>query len=601
VKWLALANMAGSVAAMLRRRARFALVPLALLVLILLGGLAGAEQPAEADARFESIARAYTDFYLQSNPERATTLGDHRFDDRLTDYSGAAIDAIVATNRKTLDQLNQIKAEELTGANRIDIEILRENISATLFNLTELKEFEWNPLIYNQSLADSIYYLLARDFSPAAERIASLKGRLAEIPRVIAQAEANLQHPPLIHTQTAIDQIHGAIAQVTSDLDTLVDALPQAKADIEPLRQTAAAALSHYADWLKEDLLPRSTGDFRLGETLYRKKLRLSLSSDLSKEEILARAEADLQATQEKMYQTALPLYRQYFPNAQETELQDKQRVCKSVLDQLAKRHPDNETILATAKAALAETTAFVRNHELLTLPNRPIKIIETPEFKRGVTAAYCDAPGPMDTHGETFFAIEPTPANWTPERNNSYYREYNDYMVHELTVHEAMPGHYVQLAIASEFRAPTLVRALFESGTFAEGWACYAEQMMAELGSGGPEVKMEQLKMRLRLIINAIIDQKVHTAGMTEEQAIALMMREGFQEEGEAAAKWKRCCLTSAQLSTYFVGTTEMLDLREAYRNKLNGEKFEFRKYHDSILAFGSPPPKYVKLALGL
>ncbi len=565
---------------MLSRSARFSLVPLGLLTLIPLGELARAVPATGADARFESIARTYTDFYLQSEPEHATILGDHRFDDRLTDYSAESIAAIVATNRKTLDELNQVKAEELTGANRIDIEILRD----------ELKEFEWNPLVYNESLADSIYYLLARDFSPAVVRIASLKGRLAEIPRVVAQAKANLQQPPLIHTQTAIEQIHGAVAQITTGIDTLLDAVPEAKTEIEPFRQKAAAALSDYADWLKRDLLPRSTGNFRLGESLFRKKLRLALSSDLSKEEILTRAEADLKTTREEMYHTALPLYRQHFPNA-----------CKTVLDELAQKHPDNETIFATAKAALAETTAFVRDRQLLTLPDGPIKIIETPEFKRGVSGAYCDAPGPMETHGETFYAIEPTPTSWTPERVNSYYREYNNYMVHELTVHEAMPGHYVQLAIASGFRAPTLVRALFQSGTFVEGWACYAEQTMAELGCGGPEVKMQQLKMRLRLIINAIIDQKVHTAEMTEEQAKALMMQQGFQEEGEAAAKWKRCCLTSTQLSTYFIGVTEMLHLREAYRNKLNGEKFEFKKYHDTILAFGSPAPKYVKQALGL
>jgi uncharacterized protein (DUF885 family) len=586
---------------MLSRSARFSLVPLGLLTLIPLGELAGAVQPTGADARFESIARTYADFYLQSEPEHATILGDHRFDGRLADYSAESIAAIVATNRKTLDELNQVKAEELTGPNRIDIEILRENISATLFNLTELKEFEWNPLLYNESLADSIYYLLARDFSPAAVRIASLKGRLAEIPRVVAQAKANLQQPPLIHTQTAVEQIDGAVAQITTGINTLLDAVPETKTEIEPFRQKAAAALSDYADWLKRDLLARSTGNFRLGESLFRKKLRLALFSDLSKEEILTRAEAELKTTREEMYQTALPLYRQHFPNARETELQDQQQVCKTVLDELAQTHPDNETIFATAKAALAETTAFVRDGQLLTLPDGPIKIIETPEFKRGVSGAYCDAPGPMEAHGETFYAIEPTPTNWTPERVNSYYREYNNYMVHELTVHEAMPGHYVQLAIARGFRAPTLVRALFQSGTFVEGWACYAEQTMAELGCGGPEVKMQQLKMRLRLIINAIIDQKVHTAEMTEEQAKALMMQQGFQEEGEAAAKWKRCCLTSTQLSTYFIGVTEMLHLREAYRNKLNGEKFEFKKYHDTILAFGSPAPKYVKQALGL
>src|SRR5260370_2268244 len=222
---------------MLSRSARFSLVPLGLLTLIPVGEFASVVPATWADARFESIARTCNGVYLQSEPEDATILGDDRFDDRLTDYSAESIAAIVATNWKTLDELNQVKAEELTGANRIDIEILRENISATLFNLSELKEFEWNPLVYNESLADSIYYLLARDFSPAVVRIASLKGRLAEIPRVVAQAKANLQQPPLIHTQPAIEQIHGAVAQITTGLDTLLDAVPEAKTEIDPFRQ----------------------------------------------------------------------------------------------------------------------------------------------------------------------------------------------------------------------------------------------------------------------------------------------------------------------------------------------------------------------------
>jgi uncharacterized protein (DUF885 family) len=218
-----LAKLADSIAYMLAPRASFAHVRSGLVALVLCAGVVAAAEPSGADARFESIAQRYVDFYLKSNPERATTLGDHRFDDHLTDYSEESIAAMVATNRETLDLVNQIKAEDLTGANRIDIEILRENIAATLFDLTELKEFEWNPMIYNQSLADGIYYLLARDFSSPAERIASLKGRLAEIPRVVAEAKANLQRPPLIHTQTAIEQIHGAIAQVVSGLDVLLD------------------------------------------------------------------------------------------------------------------------------------------------------------------------------------------------------------------------------------------------------------------------------------------------------------------------------------------------------------------------------------------
>ncbi|HJX24897.1 MAG TPA: DUF885 domain-containing protein, partial [Chthoniobacterales bacterium] len=213
---------------------------------------------------------------------------------------------------------------------------------------------------------------------------------------------------------------------------------------------------------------------------------------------------------------------------------------------------------------------------------------------------AYCDSPGPLEQNGKTFFAVAPTPNDWSAERKASFFREYNNYMVRDLTVHEAMPGHYLQLAHANQFHAPTLVRAIFQSGTFVEGWAVYTEQVMAETGYGGPEVKMQQLKMRLRVICNAILDQSIHAGNMTEQQALDLMMKEGFQQEGEAVAKWKRARLSSAQLSTYFVGVTEHLDLREKAKAKA-GASFDLKKYNDTVISFGSPPVKYVRELMGL
>jgi uncharacterized protein (DUF885 family) len=236
----------------------------------------------------------------------------------------------------------------------------------------------------------------------------------------------------------------------------------------------------------------------------------------------------------------------------------------------------------------------------LVTVPKEPIKVIVMPEFQRGVAVAYCESPGPLEKNGETFFSISPTPQDWTKERVTSFFREYNNDMLQDLTIHEAMPGHYLQLAHANQFKAPTMVRAIFTSGTFIEGWATYAEQFMVEKGYGGPGLKMQELKMRLRLIINAIIDQKIHTAGMTEEQAMDLMMKEGFQEEGEAAGKWRRACLTSTQLSTYYVGNTEVNAIRQDYESK-QGTQIDMKAFHDLLLSFGSPSPKYVRESMGL
>ena len=279
-----------------------------------------------------------------------------------------------------------------------------------------------------------------------------------------------------------------------------------------------------------------------------------------------------------------------------------RKRLIKAVLDRLAESRPTNDTIVDLAKQTLQTTTDFVRANNLVTIPDDPVKIIVMPEFDRGVAVAYCNAAGPLEKNGETFYAISPTPKDWTETRVNSFFREYNNYMVQDLTIHEAMPGHYLQLALANRFKAPTQVRAIFQSGTFAEGWAVYAEGLMAEKGYGGPEVRMQQLKMRLRMIINAIIDQKIHTDGMTEQAAKDLMMNEGFQEEGEAAGKWRRAQLSSTQLSTYYVGASEVADIRRAYEAKNGKDKGAgLRRMHDQMLSFGTPAPKYVRELMGL
>ena len=552
------------------------------------------------DDEFQKIAHDYIERELQANPEEATELGDHRFDGHLTDYSAAARAKDLARQKEVRNKLNALDGSQVTGANGVDFRILKENIDYKLFEAEELKEADWNPLLYNQSLANSLYLLVARDFASPEKRIPNLGQRMEAIPNVIAEAKANLQHPPRIHTETAVEQTQGAINLVREGLAPLLDRAPQMKKELAPLQERTAKALEEYKQWLEKDLLPRSDGDFRLGAEKFRKKLRFSLASDLSMDEIMKRAQVDLQQTQTAIYETALPLYKKYFPKADKATLAEKKKITIAVLDKLAEQHPDDNTIVGYAQKIVGEAIGFVKSHNFVTVPDTPLDVIVMPEFKRGTGIAYCDSPGPLEQNGKTFFAVEPTPKDWSKERKESFFREYNNYMVRDLTVHEAMPGHYLQLAHANEFRAPTLVRAIFRSGTFIEGWAVYCEQMMAEQGYGGPEVKMQQLKMRLRVICNAILDQSIHAGKMSEQEAMDLMMKEGYQQEGEAVAKWKRARLTSAQLSTYFVGVTEHLDLRDRAKAKA-GASFDQRKYNDQVISYGSPPVKYVRELMGL
>ncbi|MCB0304498.1 MAG: DUF885 domain-containing protein [Calditrichaeota bacterium] len=569
-----------------------------LIMLPVLLVLFSCSEPAQ-DPQFESLANHYIEAVLKSNPEFATYLGDHRFDHLMNDYSAEAVGQALAMNRAYLDSLRQLDPARLSEVNRIDYQILRHNIKATIFSLDTLREHEWNPLYYN--VGNGLYMLIAREFAPMEVRMKNLVSRLRAVPNVLDQCKINLLNPPKVYTETAILQNKGNISMIRDQLPEFIAQTPALQAEFDSVQAIAVEALEFYVAWLEGEMLGQSNGDFRLGDANYRKKLAYALESDYQKEVILERAEQDLAETQEVMYQTARELHQKYFPNISEKEIsQDRAYVIKTVLDRLAQDQPTSANIFELARKSVEECTEFVRIHDLVTLPEEPLEVIVMPEFRRGFSVAYCDAPGPLEKNAKTFYAISPTPKDWSAERTASFYREYNIYMLHDLSIHEGTPGHYLQLAHANKFKAPTNVRAIFGSGTFVEGWGTYAEQLMAEFGFGGPEVRMQQLKMRLRLIINAIIDQKIHTAGMTREAAMDMMMNQGFQEEGEAAGKWRRACLSSTQLSTYYVGNLEVNDIRQAYEDKMGGE-VNLKTLHDTMLSFGSPAPKYVKVLMGL
>ena len=324
------------------------------------------------DDAFQKVAHDYVEQYLQANPEQATELGDHRFDGELTDYSAEARAKDLATQKEFRDKLNAIDGSQLTGANNIDFRILKENIDYEIFRAEELKEPEWNPLVYMQSLANSLYLLVARDFAPAEKRIPSLRQRLEKIPGVIAQAKANLQHPPRIHTETAIEQTQGAINLVRTELAPLLDQAPQMKKDLAPLQDKTAAALEDYKKWLQNDLLPRSDGDFRLGGQKYRKKLHFALASDLPMEEIMKRAKADLEQTQTAIYETALPLYKKYFPNAdQQTargQTQGDGRGSRQARGATSRTTPPWSI---TRRRVVTEATDFVKQHDVVSRSKR--------------------------------------------------------------------------------------------------------------------------------------------------------------------------------------------------------------------------------------
>lgn len=569
-----------------------------LIVIIATGGVACVKKISH-DQQFETTANGFIEEFLKLNPQRATALGDHRFDNTMGDYSATGRKNELDMLTRYRDLLGEIDSELLTETNMIDHAILFDQIESSIYSLDTLRSWAWNPRAYG--VAGGIYSLLSRDFAPLEQRMTNVASRLEEIPAILETAKRTLDNPPQIYTETALRQNPGAIALVRDEINARLEEVPQMTELVKPAQEAAIKALEEYGVWLKDDLLPRSNGDFRLGEEKFKRKLSYTLNSEFTPEQILAMAETDLVETQTALYETALPLYDKLFSDkAEALSGLDHKQVIKLVLDRLADDHPTAETVVELAKVALFEAEQFVREHELVTMPTEPIEIIVMPEFQRGVAIAYCDSPGPFDKNAKTFYAIAPPPKDMSAELQESRFREDNNYMIRDLTVHEAMPGHYLQLAHANKFTAPTMVRSIFGSGPFIEGWACYSESLMADAGFGGPEVKMQQLKMWLRVITNAIIDQKIHAGNMTQTEAIDLMMNEGFQEKAAARGKWRRALLTSTQLSTYYVGTLGIKEIVRAHRAK-HGESADMKVMHDEMLSFGSPPARYVKQMMGL
>jgi uncharacterized protein (DUF885 family) len=546
----------------------------------------------DADAAFAAFAQSTVDGLLERRPELATLLGEHAHDDRLTIGTAAHYDELARWCADRFAEAAEVNLGQLSAEYRVDAQILFAQLERVLFVTTELREHEWNPMLANPGRA--IYLLLARDFAPLPDRLNSLARRLAAVPDALAAARSiAAARLPRVHLETAISQFEGTGRLIGPELDRTLAAAPDgaAAAGLTAARTGALDAITEHRRWLEQRLADGAQGegfrDPRIGPELFARKLFHTLESGTSPEELLARAQADLDETTEQITETAA-------------------RVgaggAGRVLSELAADAPDDRTILGLVRRAYHQALAFSKESALVTVHDDAVDIIEMPEIDRGVAVAYCEAPGPLEADGQpTFVAVSPTPRDWPEDRVRSFYREYNRHLVQDLVVHEAVPGHVQQLAHARRFDGGTPVRAAFWSGSFVEGWAVYAEELMVRHGypgEGNPgALRMQQLKMRLRTIINTILDVQLHCGELTEASAMALMTGRGFQEEGEAAGKWRRAQLTATQLSTYYVGYTEVSDLVAGLRAAQ--PEWTERQLHDEVLAHGSPAVRHLRALL--
>ncbi len=566
-------------------------------VILLLAGIACASAQNPEDAKLESFFRQQLDISLRQQPVSATGLGDHRYDNLMDDISPEARDGWTRQTRAALKELPRaVDFRRLSPAGQVDFQIYEHDLLRNLWLADNFHPFEEDPRTYGSYISDSVYLLLTQSTLPKETNIANCIARMAQIPRVIATARRTLTHPPQPILETAIRQNQGAISFYESGLFELAGETTQG----EKLKAAAApvvAALKEYQQFLAGDLMKRATGNWRIGKRKFARKLELVLDAGMTADQVLADAEAEYTRVQRDMYVVARQLWSRYFPQQAlpPDDAAGRRTTIAKVIDAVDQEHGQPDALLPDARATVDRIKAFIRSHDIVRLPEPDLcQVIEMPEFRRGNSIAYMENAPPLDPKAASYYAVSPPPADWGAAKVKSFLEEYNQHMLQILTIHEAYPGHYVQLEYAN--RNPSLIRRVLSSGVYIEGWAVYTEQMMLDQGYGDRVLRLRlmQLKFYLRAVLNAILDHRMHCNQMTDDEAMKLMVEGAFQSEGEARLKVIRAKQSSTQLSTYFVGRMAQYRLRQQVEREL-GDKFELGRYHEAVLEQGSVPVKYL------
>ena len=546
------------------------LVPFALL--ICLTGCTQAPSPAPQDSG--KLTEDFIYGTLALSPVSATQAGYHQhngtvLDDLLDDYSAAGLEQQRGFCKGIQDRAGAMDAAKLDKEQKADLDIVKSNTGLCLLEIDTIQSFKHNPTAYVELVGTALFAPYMLNYAPIEQRFEHITHRLEKVPALFEQAKANLTDAPEVWNRVAREENDGNIALIDK---TLRDAAPASqKAAYSAAAAKALAAVRDFNVFLK-DKLSAKTSDWRLGKEKYDRKFALVLAAGRTPEQLLAAAEDDLKSVRAEMAKLAAP------------------QTIQQALDAAARQHPTRENYMPRAKEMLAQATAFVKQKDLLTLPARAnLQVVETPEFLRGIYGVGGFNPAPaLEPQLGAYYWITPIPKSWSAARAESKLREYNDYGLQELTIHEAMPGHYVQFEYANDVQPVPrrLLRTLFSNGPYVEGWGVYAQQVMSDEGylDNSKGLRLTFDKQILRVLANTILDVRLQTMGMTEQQALDLMIKDTYQEKEEATAKLQRAQLSSCQLPTYFVGWKGWLDVREGYK-KAKGTAFSLKDFHERVL----------------
>ncbi|MGF6928406.1 uncharacterized protein (DUF885 family) [Chitinophaga sp. W2I13] len=542
---------------------------------------------------FSAYQAHFIDALWKENPDWATSVGYHKYDSVLVVPDSTAAAARLAFAQQQLDSLKSYDPAALNDANKIDYQLIQNYLESVQWGIKEQKSNEWDPSSYNVS--NTFAFILNENYAPLETRLRSFGSRLKNIPAYYEAAKKQIKDPVPELTSLAIDQNNGGISVFEKDFaDSLKKTgIPAAEQTaMLASAQTATKAIRDYAAWLKA-LKPEHPRSFRLGKTLYDQKFKFDIQSSFTAAQIYDSAIARKAFVHGEMTKISRQLWPKYFGNTPMPS--DSLELIGRMIDTLSVKHVKPEEFQSAIEKQLPSLIAFIKEKDLLYIdPSKPLVVRKEPAYMAGVAGASISAPGPYDKGGNTYYNVGSL-EGWPKDKAESYLREYNQYILQILDIHEAIPGHYTQLVYANQ--SPSLIKSLMSNGAMIEGWAVYTEQMMLENGYGNnePEMWLMWYKWNLRTVCNTILDYSVHVKDMSKEDAIHLLTKEAFQQAAEAAGKWKRVSVSSVQLTSYFTGYKEIIDLREAYKQQ-QGKDYSLKAFNEKFLSYGSAPVKYIR-----
>ena len=546
------------------------------------------DEPAKTadDRRFDALIDEWFAGELAARPNWATGVGIHDYDAKLDETSRAAYERRLARVREFRQRARAIEVDHLSLNRRLDQEIFVARMSATELELATIRGWQRNPSGYPGVVSQGVYNLIKRNFAPVDQRLVSINARLLEVPRVFADARANLENPPKVYTEIAIGQTKGLVTFLRDLLPKAVAGAKDEKARtlFAERNQAAIAEVEAYAKWLETDLLPRSKGEFAIGRQAYQDKLKYDEMSALPVDSVLARGYRELAENHRRMVEVGRRI--------------DPAKTPEQILKDMAAIHPAEDSLVIATREGLDKIRRFIADRKILTPPpNQNLNVIETPVFNRSLSFASMDSPGVFEKNAnEAYYNVTPVEANWSAEKKAEHLGFFNAYQLEVVSIHEAFPGHYYQFLHLKE--VPSLVRTLMGSGSNSEGWAHYCEEMAIEEGYGGgdPHYELAMLNLALQRIGRLIVGIEMHVNGWTQEQGTAFFEKEAYMARINAEREARRGTSDPTYL-VYTLGKWDIQQLRTDVKARM-GDRFVLGEFHDRLLGLGRAPLSIIRQA---